>query len=656
MRKVLLSVLVQILSQHATEAQWIEDKARDQRQDLYANEVRRYQQRRDSDAGAVADTNINVTYYKLDLHITTSPNLLRGMVTVKAVSNTGNLSEITLDLRNNMTVDSVIMGNTSVSFVQYPTTVSVNLNRSYGYGEMVALDIYYHGVPISTGFGSFEFGLHAGTPWVWTLSEPHGAKDWWPSKDTPSDKADSADIWVTCDAAFKVGSNGKLVEVVNNGNGTKTHKWSERYPISTYLVSIALTNYAEFSNWFHYSPTDSMQILNYVLPEHLQTALDSLPKTIDALTILSNLFGLYPFIGEKYGHSEFGRGGAMEHQTMTSTTGFSEYLIVHELAHQWFGDMITCANWQNIWLNEGFARYAEALYAEAKYGSSTYRGLMAGFMDLAKTAVGPLFSRDTTNIPLLFNGPLTYMKGATILHMLRHVLGDSVFFQAMRRYADDPRLRFSVATTEDFQNTCETVSGKQLGYFFREWIYGEKYPQYSFDWRTVSSGNGNEVTIHISQYTGTSNPIVFSMPIDFKLSTDDWDTTVVVFNSSLAESFTIVTSHVPSSVTLDPDGWILRDVVSSFLPTEYRLEQSYPNPFNTSTTIKYSIPPVGTRPFVSLKVYDVLGREVATLANEQQSTGTYSVSFSGSGLASGVYYYQLQAGGFVQTRNFILLK
>ncbi|MEK9137218.1 MAG: M1 family aminopeptidase, partial [Bacteroidota bacterium] len=343
--------MLMVIVEMAT-GQVFQSSVNDKMQELYASETERYLRRASVARNALADSNINITYYKLDLTITSSPNYLRGIVTVKALSTVNGLSSITLDLMNALTVDSVKMAGARVQFVQHPTTVSIELNRSYGYGEMVVLDVYYRGVPVSTGFGSFEFGSHAGTPWVWTLSEPYGAKDWWPCKDTPLDKADSVDIWVTCNASFKVGSNGKLVAVIDNGNGTKTHRWAERYPISTYLVSIALTNYAEFSNWFRYSPTDSMQVLNYVLPEHLATALDSLPKTVEVLGIFSNLFGLYPFINEKYGHAEFGRGGAMEHQTMTSTVAFTEYLIVHELAHQWFGDLITCANWPNIWLNE----------------------------------------------------------------------------------------------------------------------------------------------------------------------------------------------------------------------------------------------------------------------------------------------------------------
>jgi hypothetical protein len=341
---------------------------------------------------------------------------------------------------------------------------------------------------------------------------------------------------------------------------------------------------------------------------------------------------------------------------MTSTTSFTEYLIVHELAHQWFGDMITCARWSDLWLNEGFAKYSEALYTEVKYGSQAYRTFIASQADGAKTATGSVSAMDTSNVGVLFNFARTYQKGAMVLHMLRHVLGDSVFFRALQSYVNDPRFRFNVATTEGFQGICESVSGKQLGYFFNEWIYGEKFPRYAFEWSAKPSGSAFEVTIQINQATGTTNPAFFTMPIDFKLSSSGWDTTVVLFNTSNDQAFSFTVSHLPTSVALDPDSWILRDNEQSLLPTRYVLEQNYPNPFNSKTSIVFSIPPIGTRQDVSLRVYDILGREIAVLVNEPLLTGTYSTSFDGAGLASGVYFYRLATTNFVQTRKLVLLR
>ncbi len=603
------------------------------------------------------DPSIDVTYYKLDLSISVAPFYLRGRITTKALSLAESLSTVTLDLAGGMIVDSVLIQSGRVSFNRFSNAIGISLDRIYRRHELVVLDVYYRGVPSSTGFGSFLFSSHAGTPWVWTLSEPYGASDWWPCKNHPADKADSVDVWVTCDNALKVGSNGKLVAVVENGNGTHTIKWAERYPIATYLVSIALTNYAEFSNWFRYSSTDSMEILNYVLPEHLPDARANLPKAVDALRIFSDAYGLYPFIKEKYGHSEFGSGGAMEHQTMTSTTSFNENTIAHELAHQWFGDMITCANWQNLWLNEGFATYSEAVYREGMYGSAGYWEVMNFRMGNAHRALGTLFLQDTTSVSAMFQNDRVYSKGASVLHMLRHVLGDSTFFRALRSYTADPVLKYKVATTEDFQRVCEGVSGRNLEYFFQQWVYGEKYPLYALRWSADSSGH--RVTLRIDQETRTSNPAFFTMPIDVRLSTASWDTTVVLFHQFSGQEFTIESSRMPTQVTLDPDNWILKDEIPrNTLPVEFTLDQNYPNPFNPGTIIQFHLPHRST---VSLKIFDVLGREVATLTNGREEAGSHAVEWkgvtdAGVSAASGVYFYRLVGEGVVLTRKLLLVR
>ncbi|MGA2625355.1 MAG: M1 family aminopeptidase, partial [Bacteroidota bacterium] len=515
-----------------------------------------------SAAHVTSGQNIDVTYYNLALRITTSPQYLRGDVTMKAFSRQNGVNQVTLDLMQSMTIDSVKVGGSLTGFSQHPSSFDVTLDRSYNAGELMAVEIFYEGEPGSSGFGSFAFSSHGSVPWVWSLSEPYGAKDWWPCKDHPSDKADSADIIVTCDSTYRVGSNGILVSVTNNGDGTKTHHWQERYPISNYLISVALTNYAQFSNWFKYSPTDSMEVLNYALPVDLTSAMSGAPAAVEGLQIFSRLFGLYPFVKEKYGHSQFGWGGAMEHQTMTSTCCFDEDILIHELSHQWFGDMITCRTWPNIWLNEGFATYCEALFAEQKYGTGTYWNFLNNDMSSARLAAGTLYVSDSSNVGKLFDGSLVYDKGAVVLHMLRHVLGDSVFFKAMRNYANTASLMYSTASTPDFQAVCESTSTKDLSYFFNEWVYGEKYPRYGYDWTSSPSPQGYTVTYGVGQTTGTSNPAFFSMPIDLKIIGTGWDTTVTVFNDSLCQTFVFDVSHNPTLIQLDPEGWILKDTIS----------------------------------------------------------------------------------------------
>jgi len=594
----------------------------------------------------------DVTYYGLNLTITTDPPHIRGDVLIHGIVGVNPSSTLILDLMNTMHVDSLRVNGTSNSFHQDSMTVNIDLDSATLASGFLGIEIFYQGIPSETGFGSFVFGYHDGTPWVWSLSEPYGARDWFPCKDHPSDKADSADIVVRCDSSFKVGSNGTLRSLVNNGDGTSTYHWHERYPIASYLISVALTNYAQFSDWFHYTDTDSMEILNYVLPEHLSAAREALAVTPEMLRIFSDMFGLYPFIREKYGHSDFGKGGAMEHQTMTSTTTYNENTIAHELAHQWFGDMITCRTWKDLWLNEGFAQYASALYLEKKYGTSAYWSYMNFQLSYARTAEGTLAVEDTSVVRSLFSGNRVYSKGASVLHMLRHVLGDSIFFQSMWNYANDPTLQYRTASTHNFQTVCEATSGIDLSYFFNEWVFGERYPDYSISWYTDKRSSGFITTLTIEQSTGTTNPPYFVMPVDIKLSGDNWDTTVTLFNNLQRQEWEISTLHGVTSVALDLQGWVLKSHHEEYTK-QFILHQNYPNPFSDSTHIVYRIP---SRMHVNLSLFNVLGQEVETLVDQTQSMGEYTVSWRGNNRPTGVYFYRLQTPGQCLVKKLLLLK
>jgi aminopeptidase N len=604
----------------------------------------------------------DATYYGLNLRISTSPFYLSGIVTIRGTCLQDGPQLLSLDLTNTMHIDSVEVNSRRATFYQQPSSFTVSLDSGYHAGDVITMSVMYGGVPLATGLGSFVLDSHSGTPWVWSLSEPYGARDWWPCRDEPGDKADSVDVIVTADSSYKVGSNGSLLSIVTNQDGTKTTHWKELYPIATYLVSVAITNFAQFSNWFHYSPTDSLEVLNYVLPESLSSAQMQLPRVVDGLGIFSALFGLYPFVKEKYGHSEFGTG-AMEHQTMTSTSTFNEDVIIHELAHQWFGDMITCASWSHLWLNEGFATYCTALYHEMKYGPGSYFNFINPEMDLAKTAVGSVFAVDTSDVRQLFNSARVYSKGASVLHMLRHVLGDSVFFRSMRAYANRPSLRFRSATTANLQAIFEETSGKDLGYFFDEWIYGESYPHYLYSWDVKDSSGMKRVTVTVNQSTGTTNPSSFIMPIDFKIIGGPWDSTVTVVDSLPVQVFSFSTRQPVDSVQFDSGDWILKSLIEvPAVPvlSEFALSQNYPNPFNSSTTIGYTLP---LRANVRLSIFNVLGERVAVLESGTQFRGPHVSQWNPDGFASGIYFYELKAVStespattFTHVRKMLLIK
>ncbi|MFQ5512367.1 MAG: M1 family aminopeptidase [Candidatus Krumholzibacteriia bacterium] len=494
----------------------------------------------------------DVRYYNLDLDIDPVTQTVSGAVTMTAEVTSDSLTVADMDLLANMTVTGAGWTGGPLGFVRAGDIVTVTLPGTYYLGETFTIDVAYNGTP-SASYGAFGFDTHAGNPMIWSLSEPFGARTWWPCKDVPSDKADSVDISITVPNTLVVASNGTLVSETDNGT-TRTYQWHEGYPIATYLVSVAIHPYTTFSHWYHHSPTDSMEVKYYVFPDHFSIVQPTYGLTVGMIELFANIFGEYPFLDEKYGHAEFVWGGGMEHQTLTSLGGWSEYLIVHELAHQWWGDMVTCDEFHHIWLNEGFATYSEALWSEATYGTAQYHQ----DMDLAKYfGSGTIYVPDTSNWGRVFHSGLSYNKASWVLHMLRHVVGDSTFSQTLQTYYGDPRYQYGTATTEQFRDLCEAVSGMDLDWFFHEWIYEEYYPTYAYNWSWAPNGGAYDIGLDIDQL---QTNFIFKMPVDVTVQTVSGETTLAVWDSLAAQSFTLTVAEQPLAVSLDPEEWILRSV------------------------------------------------------------------------------------------------
>jgi aminopeptidase N len=380
------------------------------------------------------------------------------------------------------------------------------------------------------------------------------------------------------------------------------------------------------------------------------------------IKIYSDRFGQYPFLKEKYGHAQFGWSGGMEHQTCSSMGSFAEDIISHELAHQWFGDKITCKDWHHIWLNEGFATYCTGLYLEAAYGPGYLSSYMESQMEVAQTAVGSIYVQDISNVNEIFNNARTYSKGSAVLHMLRGIVGDTLFFRILKSYIADSTLAYNVAVTEDFQRVAETVSGLNLEYFFSEWIYGVNFPQYSLTWNyTPASANLFNVTLNLSQQNN-SNPAFFTMPVRIKISTAIQDTFFTILNNQQNQQYSFMVLGKPTDLIFDPDNYILKtldiiDIPNDLKPQSFELKQNYPNPFNPNTKIEFSIP---IRSVVTIKVYNELGQEITKLMNEEKRPGTYTVQFSSiqgnKVLSSGIYIYSIKAGKYTDSKKMMILK
>ncbi len=449
--------------------------------------------------------------------------------------------------------------------------------------------------PSQSGFGAFGFDTYSGQPMIWSLSEPFGARNWWPCKDIPADKADSADIKVTVPSNLIVASNGNLRAETVNGS-QKTFWWHESYPITTYLVSVAIHPYQIYSDYYRYGDNDSMEVRFYVYPDQYTVSQQPYRKVVRMIEIFAELYGEYPFIREKYGHAQFMGGANMEHQTLSSMRTYNEYVIAHELSHQWWGDFITCDDFYHIWLNEGFATYSEALYAEKVYGKQAYWDEVNSNKYFGG---GTIYVQDLSDI---FNYGRSYQKGSWVLHMLRQVVGDDNFFKILKAYYQESRLQYGTATTEDFQAICERISGIKLDRFFHEWIYEEYFPIYSYRWKNTPEGNAHKVKLEIQQLQKNH---IFWMPIEVKIKTTDGEEIFVVWDSLATQSFEMTVSNAPTRIELDKNNWILKQVKEPLM-----------NPTFTRGIL-----------LVNGVSWDTYGNEIRTAYENQAFWGNFPISF-----------------------------
>ncbi|HEX7878892.1 MAG TPA: M1 family metallopeptidase, partial [Candidatus Eisenbacteria bacterium] len=488
-------------------------------------------------------------FYDIDVDLNPSLSRVTGTVIIKATVTNGPLTTLDLDFKANLSLTEVRSAGIVVTSSRNVDVLTVNLDRSYANGELVTVQVKYFGTP--TG-GYFNFNTSGGQPMIWSLSEPFGARTWWPCKDYSDDKADSVDIQVRVPSNLITASNGTRI-VNTSGGGFATTKWKERYPIATYLVFVASHPYTVATDWYVTALGDSVPLTFWMFPGSVATATPNNALVNDMMTAFAPLFGEYPFANEKYGHAQFLFGGGMEHQTCTCLGVYIESITAHELAHQWWGDKVTCATFNHIWLNEGFASYGEALWAEANGGAAARKAEMG----LAKYfGAGTVYVPDLSDENRIFDSNLSYNKGSWVAHMLRGVVGDDDFFDGLQAY--NTQYAYASATTENLRDAMEAQSGMDLDRFFQQWVYGEYYPEYDYDWSVVPAGGGYDVHLTIDQ---TQSWQLFKMPITMRVSTAGGDIDFTVNDSLATQSFVLHTALQPTDVALDPDEWILKSVV-----------------------------------------------------------------------------------------------
>jgi aminopeptidase N len=531
--------------------------------------------------------NYDLVYHRFEWRVDPAEKYINGTVTSYFFVKNPQAESISFDLTMSLHVDSVIYHEESLDFRHQSEQLVIYPPHDKVFSGYDSISVYYQGIPDIENTDAFVIDQHDGTPVLWTLSEPYGAKEWWPCKQDLNDKIDSVDIIVTCPSQYRVASNGLLQYEITEGQWNKTF-WKHRYPIAAYLVAIAVTNYEEYSDYAQLTSGEQLQILNYVYPEDLEESREKTQNIIPVMELFNHLFIDYPFSREKYGHAQFSWGtGAMEHQTMSFMSGFGRSLMAHELAHQWFGDYITCGSWQDIWLNEGFAVYCEGIVRENLSSQESWDNWREYLIEyVTQKDDGSVFVYDTTSVERIFNYRLTYLKAGFVLHMLRQAIGSEHFFQSIKNYLQDTALINGYARTKDLQKHFEMVSGTDLDEFFNDWVYGEGFPYFTIKW-----AQEEDETLDIIAYQRSSHSSVsfFEVKIPLLLHGKNQDSLIQFRHTYSGQPFQTKISFDVDSITFDPEFSILtKDVI---LKKESTLRNQdnvyiYPNPVRNMLTCR----------------------------------------------------------------------
>ncbi|WP_225035844.1 M1 family aminopeptidase [Winogradskyella sp. SM1960] len=595
--------------------------------------------------------NYDVKYHRLELNVDPSIVEISGDITTYFEAKE-DMTEITFDLADNMTVSQVLQRGTSLSYLQNTNDeLVITLPITQSQGVLDSLTVSYTGNPISSGFGSFEQTTHGGDndPIIWTLSEPYGAKGWWPCKQDLIDKIDSIDVYITTP---ELNPSNKTYVAVSNGleqsqnvvGGQKTTHFKHRHPIPAYLIAIAVTNYDVYSHEVT-NNGNPFDIVNYVYPENLAYAQSNTGVTVDIMNLFIDLFEDYPFADEKYGHAQFSWGGGMEHTTVSFMGSFTRGLIAHELAHQWFGNKITCGSWKDIWLNEGFATYLAGLVIEDMDGEAsfkTWRQQTVSNITSQPDGAVYLTDQDTTSVSRIFSSRLSYNKGAMVLHQLRRKLGDTDFYQGLQDYLSAPELAFDYAKTQDFIDVMELSTGQNLDEFFNDWIYNQGYPSYSVNWNQ----DANQLQLTLSQTQSHSSVSFFEAGVPIRILGTLGETLDVVLDHTVNnEEFFETVNFTVQEVLFDPDYHLISKNNAVTLGTsdlDFNTGITiYPNP--TSSSIHIEKPEHIT--IETIKIYNSLGQLLL-----QQGWAT---EVDLKSLASGVLFVQIQTKDNIINRRII---
>lgn len=564
-----------------------------------------------------------------------------------------NISSILLEFAPYFSIHHIKFNEQSCNYYYNNDSLLIYLPVAVDSGNLFNISISYSGFsicPVENRGLINSYCQEYNARVTWTLSQPFHTKHWLPIKQDLNDRFDSAWVFIIVDSTLKAGSEGVLANITKLPNGKLRYEWKESYPIVYYLLSIAVSKYKEYNfKMFLEEVGDSLLIMNYIYND--QCLIDNKQKidfTGDLIKLYNKLFGLYPFYREKYGHCMVPFAGGMEHQTMTSLGSFVDFLVAHELAHMWFGNNITCASWQDIWINEGFASYAEYLYKEFLYNYQSANETIRHFQYRArKEPEGSVYVpfEDINNEPRIFNGNLSYKKGACLIHMIRYLCeNDSLFFEGLKKLQIN--YKNSTLIGEDVKNVFEELTGKDFTNLFNEFYYGKGYPIYNIQWWQDTTCVIKTLFIRIAQRSSSSENNLFTIPLQFKVEFQDYDTLIKIYPADYDQTISVAFKNTIKNLVFDPFDYVL-DSLESFVKINIKENAQHaiivkPNPVSQQLYIS------GLENDSHINIFDYKGQLIKSIKAFKKN-----IFIDLQNLSAGYYVLEIISPFYYTRRSFV---
>jgi aminopeptidase N len=547
----------------------------------------------------------DVVSQTLDLTANPDTQFIAGKVTTHFVVLKSGVNSIVLDLSSTLTLDSV-KSQELITWKHQNNRIEISYTSPLSQKTKYELELYYHGSP--EGGRAFTTDSVKDGKVLWTLSEPYGAMEWWPCKQDLQDKIESLTIHITHPDSLTAVANGLKTNEVPLPNNFKRTSFQHNYPVVSYLVAFAVSKYEVLTDTIAHHGK-KLPFVNYVYPSSKNEAIRDLQNFDKTLFLFDSLFGEYPFSKELYGHAQFSWGGGMEHQTMSFMYNFNHSLVAHELAHQWFGDQITCGSWQDLWLNEGFATYLTGLSYEALFRDEVWFNWKNQTLKAATSRLdGSVWIEDTTDVARMFSSALTYNKGAYLLHMLRWKMGDDAFFKAIRNYLNDKKLSYNFARTDDLIFHLKQTNDADIDEFFNDYFYGKGWPSYTIKWYQ-SQDYTLYLVVEQELSFGWQN-VFFDMDLPFWVLGNGLDTNLRLTHTQARQEFVIPLDKPIVDLLFDPNLWLLSGN-NTVERVDYEHEligyKIAPNPVKDQLKVFAS---GANLPSTNLKIFNLSGQQV----------------------------------------------